>query len=264
MDEPVKLLTIGGSDSGGAAGVQADLRAWAVLGGYGMCAVTAVTAQNSVGVKGIKFMSSDFIKAQVDAVLSDYGADAVKTGFWGSREIVEDVSAWLYLYKPPNIVVDPVLVNHKGEEMFSLDVTQAYIALLFQIADLVTPNRYEAELLTGLTVKTVAEMETAVLHLHALGPKNILIKGGRDGDEIVDVFYDGDTITQLRSPYVNTSNTHGSGDTLSAAVCYWLARGVGMGTAVSRAHQFTAQAIRSGAGWRLGAGHGPVWAGTKG
>ncbi len=264
MNEPAKLLTIAGSDSGGAAGLQADLRAWAVLGAYGMCAVTAVTAQNSVGVKGLEFMPSHFVRSQMEAVLSDYGADAVKTGFLGRREIIEEMPAWLHLYSIPNIVVDPVLVDHKGRAMFPPDVVEAYIGLLFPLANLVTPNRREAELLTGLVVKTVAEMETAVAHIHTLGPKNVLVKGGRDGDDIVDVFYDGDKITHLRTPYIDTPHTHGSGDTLSAVVCAWLARGMGMETAVRRAHQFTAQAIQNGADWTLGQGHGPVWAVGKG
>jgi hydroxymethylpyrimidine/phosphomethylpyrimidine kinase len=264
VDEPLKLLTIAGSDSGGAAGLQADLRAWTALGVYGMCAVTAVTAQNSLHVKEARFMPADFVAAQLEAVLSDYGADAVKTGFLGRVDFVETIAAQLQKYELANLVIDPVLVNHKGEAMFAPDVTQAYINRLFPLADLVTPNRREAELLTGLAVKTVAEMETAVPYLHALGPQNVLITGGRAGNEMVDIFYDGRKVTQLRAPYIDTQNTHGSGDTLSAAVCAWLAKGEEMATAVQRAHQFTFRAVQTAVSWKLGAGHGPVWAGGKG
>ncbi|MCP4426153.1 MAG: bifunctional hydroxymethylpyrimidine kinase/phosphomethylpyrimidine kinase [Chloroflexi bacterium] len=266
---PAKVLTIAGSDSGGAAGLQADLRAWAVLGAYGMCAITAVTAQNSRQVKAAQFMPADFVSAQLDAVLSDYGADAVKTGFLGQVDLIATIAAQLQKYDLANVVIDPVLANHKGQTMFAPEVTEAYINHLFPLADLVTPNRREAEMLTGLSVRTAAEMETAATmeiaarHIHALGPKNVLIKGGRKGDEIVDVFYDGNKITQLRSPYIETPNTHGSGDTLSAAVCYWLAKGEGLETAVRHAHQFTAQAIQTAVNWKLGGGHGPVWAGER-
>jgi hydroxymethylpyrimidine/phosphomethylpyrimidine kinase len=258
-----KVLTIAGSDSGGAAGLQADLRAWAVLGVYGMCAITAVTAQNSLHVKAAQFMPADFIATQLDVVLSDYGADAVKTGFLGRVDLIETIAHQLNKYSLANVVIDPVLVNHKGEAMFAPEVTRAYIDHLIPLADLVTPNRREAELLTGLSAKTVAEMETAVHHIHALGPQNIFIKGGSDGDKMVDVFYDGAAIIHLRTRRIDTQNTHGSGDTLSAAVCAYLANGMKMKTAVRHAHQFTAKAIQKGANWKLGKGHGPVWAGEK-
>jgi len=257
--EPAKVLTIAGSDSGGAAGLAADLRTFAALRVYGMGVVTAVTAQNSIGVKGIEFMSGEFVKAQIDATLSDYGAQAVKTGFLGRKEIVESVSAWLHLYSPSHIIVDPVLVNHKGQAMFPPEVTEAYIHLLFPLAELVMPNRREAELLIGLAVNTVVEMETAVTHLHSLGSQNVLLKGGRLGDEMHDMFYDGRTITLLTSPAIDTANTHGAGDTLSAAAAAFLAMGEGVETAVSRAHSFTHQAIQRAAQWQMGQGHGPVW-----
>ena len=256
---PPKVLTIAGSDSGGAAGLQADMRTFAALGVYRMCAVTAVTAQNSVSVNGVEFMSGKFVQAQMDAVLSDYGTHAVKTGFLGRAEIIESVTTSLHLFQPANIVIDPVLVNHKGQAMFAADVLDAYSALLLPLANLVTPNRREAELLTGLPVQTMAEMETAVQHIHALGPQNVLLKGGRAGDDIIDVLYDGDKLTRFRSPFVDTDNTHGSGDTLSAAVAAYLARGLAMETAVAQAHQFTAQAIQRAATWQMGQGHGPLW-----
>lgn len=255
---PAKLLTIAGSDSGGAAGVQADLKTWAALGVYGMSVVSVVTAQNSVAVTAVHPLPADFVAAQLEAVLSDYGADGVKTGFIGRVDLIQTVAAKLRQYQPANVVIDPVLVNHKGQAMFPPEVTQAYINHLLPLADLLTPNQREAELLTGLPVQSVAEMATAVTHLHTLGPRNILLKGGRDGDEIVDLFYDGRSLSQLRSPFMDTPNTHGSGDTLSAAVCAYLAQGAGMKTAVHQAHSFTLSAIQRAAHWQLGHGHGPV------
>ena len=256
MNEPVKVLTVAGSDSGGAAGTQADLKTWAALGVYGMSVVTVVTAQNSVAVTAVHPLPADFVAAQLDAVLTDYGAAAVKTGFLGRIDLVQTIAAKLSQYQLSNIVIDPVLVNHKGQVMFPPEVAQAYIDHLLPLADLITPNRREAELLTGLPVNSLTE--TAVTHLHALGPKNVFLKGERVGEEQVDLFFDGRSLTQHRSPHIDTANTHGSGDTLSAAVCAFLAQGVGMETAVRQAHQFTHQAIRRSARWQLGRGHGPV------
>ncbi len=253
-----KVLSIAGSDSGGAAGLQADLRTWAALRVYGMSVVTAVTAQNSLSVTAVHPIPPDFVAQQLDAVLSDYGAAAVKTGFLGRAAVIETAAAKLRQYAPEFVVIDPVLVNHRGEAMFAPDVTQAYINRLFPLADLVTPNRCEAKLLTGLTMKTIAEMETAVRRLHALGPRHVLLKGGRQGGQMVDVFYDGRTLTHLTAPHIETANTHGSGDTLSAAVCAFLAKGEEMGAAARHAHQFIQRAIGQGAAWQLGAGHGPV------
>lgn len=258
MNEPIKVLTIAGSDSGGAAGLQADLKTWAALGVYGMSVVTVVTAQNSVAVTAVHPLPPDFVAAQLDAVLSDYGAVAVKTGFLGRVDLIQTIAAKLRQYQIGSIVIDPVLVNHKGQAMFPPEVTQAYIDHLLPLADLLTPNRREAELLTGFPVNSLAEMATAVPHLHTLGPQNILLKGGRDGDELVDLFFDGRSPIQLRSPTIDTPNTHGSGDTLSAAVCAYLAKGEGLETAVHHAHQFTQQAIQRAAHWQLGHGHGPV------
>jgi hydroxymethylpyrimidine/phosphomethylpyrimidine kinase len=258
MNEPVKVLTIGGSDSGGAAGLQADLKTWAALGVYGMSVLSVVTAQNSVAVTAVHPLPADFVAAQLDAVLTDYGANAIKTGFIGRVDLIKTIAAKLRQHQLTNIVIDPVLVNHKGQAMFPLEVVQAYIDYLLPLADLITPNRREAELLTGLPANSRAEMATAVTHLHALGPPNMLLKGGRDGDEMVDLFFDGRSSIQLRSPHIDTQNTHGSGDTLSAAVCAFLAKGERMETAVYRAHQFTHQAIQRAAHWQIGHGHGPV------
>jgi hydroxymethylpyrimidine/phosphomethylpyrimidine kinase len=256
---PAKLLTIAGSDSGGAAGLQADLRTWAVLGAYGMSVVTAVTAQNSLAVYAIQAMPPDFIAAQLEAVLSDYGANAAKTGFLGRVDVVETVAFHLRQFFLPHLVIDPVLVNHRGESMFPPAVTQAYLDYLFPLAALITPNRAEATLLLDMPVNTLADGETAVRRLHDLGPKNVLLKRLPHEDRFVDLFFDGAQIVRLETAVLPTHNTHGAGDTLSAAVCAFLARGESMETAVRRAHHFTAAAIQNAAPWQFSAGHGPVW-----
>ncbi|WP_420629219.1 bifunctional hydroxymethylpyrimidine kinase/phosphomethylpyrimidine kinase [Candidatus Leptofilum sp.] len=259
MSEPVKLLTIGGSDSGGAAGIQADLKTWTVLGGYGMSVVTAVTAQNSLAVQDVTWMSPRFVQAQLEAVLSDYGATAVKTGFLGRTELVIAVSATLQKYKPAHIVVDPVLVNHRGQQMFPDAVRQLYLAYLLPIADLVTPNLVEtAVLLQTSSIDSYRKLRRAAARLHQIGAKNVLIKGFRDGAELVNVLYDGQTFIEFRQSRLDTHNTHGSGDTLSAAICAFLAQGVELKTVVSQAQQFTHRAIQHATDWQLGGGHGPL------
>jgi len=257
--EPVKLLTIGGSDSGGAAGIQADLKTWTVLGGYGMSVLTAVTAQNSLTVQDVAWMTPHFVQAQLEAVLSDYGIAAVKTGFLGRTEIILAVSAMLQKYKPGSIVIDPVLVNHRGQAMFPDMVRQFYLAYLLPLADLITPNLVEtAVLLQTPSIDSYGRLRQAAARLHKIGAKNVLIKGFQDGVDRVDVLFDGTAFTDFRHPHIETQNTHGAGDTLSAAVCAFLAQGAGMETAVAQAQQFTHRAIQRAANWRLGGGHGPL------
>lgn len=259
MDEPVKLLTIGGSDSGGAAGIQADLKTWTVLGGYGMSVLTAVTAQNSLTVQEVTWMTPRFVQAQLEAVLSDYGAAAVKTGFLGRAELIIAISAALQKYKLAPLVIDPVLVNHRGQSMFPDVVPELYKSYLLPLANLVTPNVVETAVLlhTGSLI-SYSRIRAAARRLHETGAKNVLIKGFQDGSDRVDVFFNGQTFTDFRQPHIGTQNTHGSGDTLSAAICAFLAQGMEMETAVARAQQFTHQAIQKAVHWRLGGGHGPL------
>ncbi|MBP6472299.1 MAG: bifunctional hydroxymethylpyrimidine kinase/phosphomethylpyrimidine kinase [Chloroflexi bacterium] len=261
MDQnlPPKLLTIAGSDSGGAAGLQADLRAWAVLGAYGLSVITAVTAQNSLAVHAIQFMPPDLIAAQLESVLSDYGADAAKTGFLGRVAAIEAVADSLRRFAVPHLVVDPVLVNHQGAAMFDTAVTAAYLAHLLPLAGLLTPNPAEAALLLNMDIRCLADGETAVRRLHTLGPKTILLKRIPAGGRLVDLFFDGAICHRLPTAKIETANTHGSGDVFSAAVCAHLARGDGMETAVRQAQTFTANAIQNSAHWPFCAGHGPVW-----
>jgi hydroxymethylpyrimidine/phosphomethylpyrimidine kinase len=179
--QPVKVLTIAGSDSGGAAGLQADLKTFTLLGVYGMSVVTAVTAQNSVAVTAVHPLPADFVAAQLDAVLSDYGAAAVKTGFIGREELVEIIADRLAAYATPNRLVDPVLVNHRGEAMFGSAMADAYRRHLLPLADLLTPNRREAELLLNRPVTTLSEAAEAARRLADQGAKAVLIKRLRWG-----------------------------------------------------------------------------------
>lgn len=259
--EPLKLLTIAGSDSGGAAGLQADLKTWTALGVYGMSVVTAVTAQNSVKVAGIQYLSGDFVTAQLESVLSDYGAHAVKTGFLGQAGIISAVARSLQQYKPIHLVVDPVLVNHRGQPMFATNVVQSYRRELLPVANLITPNRQEAAILADLPERAlhkVAGLQKAAEKLHLLGVPHVLITGSRENDKMVDYWSDGTDFHRLTVPWLETENRHGSGDTLSAAICAFLARGDAVGEAIIQAQQFTARALKAAAAWRLGHGHGPL------
>lgn len=260
MSNPFPLLTIAGSDSGGAAGLQADLKTWAAFGSrvYGMSAVTAVTAQNSERVAAVHYLPPAMVAAQIDAVLSDYGAAAVKTGFLGRVDIIEAVTGRLAYWREwstlrPFIVIDPVLVNHRGEAMFGPEVAAAYRELLFPLADLVTPNATEAALL-----EMTSDERRMTSSGSGIGASRVLIKGVSRGDQIIDIYRDGREWVELPQPRIDTINTHGSGDTLSAAVCAYRVMGHEWPDAIRRAQVFVHAAIRRGAGWRLGAGHGPL------
>ena len=259
--EPVKVLTIAGSDSGGAAGLQADIKTWTALGVYGMSVVTAVTAQNSVRVAGIQYLSVEFVLAQLEAVLSDYGAQAVKTGFIGQADLITAISHNLDIYEPSHLVVDPVLVDHLGQPMFKQEVVHAYRSQLLPQANLITPNRHESALLAGMPEKEIKDFQgikKAVDKLHLLGAPNVLITGYCEGDQMVDYWSDGTQLHHLSVPRIETENRHGSGDTLSAAICAFLAMGDPMGDAIVKAQQFTTIALRAAASWQLGQGHGPL------
>ncbi len=259
--QPAKALTIGGSDSGGAAGIQADLKTWTTLGVYGMSVVTAVTAQNSLIVSAVEFIKPEMVVAQIDAVLSDYGAQALKTGLIGQVRLVELIAWRLQAHDASPLIVDPVLVNHKGQSMFSADLFVAYGEYLLPLAELVTPNWREAALLTGLDAQdlgTIAGLERAAEQLCELGANQVLITGVPNEVEVIDWWYDGSVLRPLSQKKIETENRHGSGDTLSAAICAYLAQGLTMADAIVRARQFTAHALAGAANWQLGSGHGPL------
>jgi hydroxymethylpyrimidine/phosphomethylpyrimidine kinase len=262
--QPPAVLTIGGSDSGGAAGIQADMKTFTAWHVYGMSALTAVTAQNSARVAAVHYLPPAFVAAQIDAVLEDYGAAAVKTGYIGRVELVAAVAERLRVWQEQEgagmgpLVVDPVLVDHRGKAMFTEQVTDAYRRLLLPLATLLVPNRAEAALLTGKPVDSLAAAGAATRALRALGADNVLVKGIRSGEEIVDLFYDGRELHSLPARRLETANTHGSGDTLAAAIAAGLALQLPLRAAVEQARAYTVEAIRGASGWQMGTGHGPL------
>jgi hydroxymethylpyrimidine/phosphomethylpyrimidine kinase len=262
QEQPVKTLTIGGSDSGGAAGIQADLKTWTALGVYGMSVITAVTAQNSLRVEAIHYLPAEMVAAQIDAVLFDYGAQAIKTGFLGQVELIEKIAWHLKAHEAGPLVVDPVLVNHKGRSMFGSQVANAYSEHLLPLAELVTPNWREAALLIGANISSKPQIKILDHFSHALcaaGARQVLITGVPGGDgTIVDWWFDGQDLVPFEQRKINTQNRHGSGDTLSAAISANLALGMNMREAIKYARDFTAKAMITASEWQLGSGHGPL------
>jgi hydroxymethylpyrimidine/phosphomethylpyrimidine kinase len=262
-ETPPVALTIAGSDSGGGAGVQADLLTFASLGVHGTSAVTALTAQNTVGVTGVHVPPVDFLVAQVDAVLDDLPVAAVKTGMLATEEVVRAVAALAAAGRLPRLVVDPVLVSSTGARLLDPGAERAYTEDLFPHALVITPNTREAAALLGRAVVTVDDAGAAARDLAALGPRWVVVKGGHladDRGDAVDVVYDAasDAVTGLRAPRVATVNDHGTGCTFAAATAARLAAGADVGDALAVAKRFVHAGLVSSAGWRLGGGHGPV------
>ncbi|GAB6063824.1 bifunctional hydroxymethylpyrimidine kinase/phosphomethylpyrimidine kinase [Deferrisoma palaeochoriense] len=261
---PPRCLTVAGSDSGGGAGIQADLRTFALLGCHGSSALTAVTAQNSVGVHGVYPLEPGAVGAQIDAVLSDIGADAVKTGMLHSAPIIEAVAEALGRHGVERLVVDPVMVAKGGAPLLRDDARDALVGRLLPRALLVTPNLPEAEALGGRPIRSAEDREAAARRVIEAGARAVLVKGGHaEGAEVEDLLLLADGGThRFRSPRVPTPHTHGTGCTLSAAIAAFLARGDGLVDAVRRARAVLVEAVANA--YPLGAGHGPTnpWAGS--
>jgi hydroxymethylpyrimidine/phosphomethylpyrimidine kinase len=261
MNPPV-ALTIAGSDSGGGAGVQADLKTFAALGVFGTSAITALTAQNTVGVRGVHVAPAAFVVAQVEAVLDDLPVAAVKTGMLATTEIVAAVAELAAAGRLPNLVVDPVMVASSGDRLLEPAAERLYVTALLPHAYVLTPNLREAEVLLGDSITTLAEQREAARALVALGPRTVVVKGGHavadTPDESVDVVCDGASTYELRAPRTATANNHGTGCTFAAAVTAGLARADELTAALMAAKAYVSRAIVGGASWRLGAGHGPL------
>ena len=251
-----RILTIAGSDSGGGAGIQADLKTITVLGGYGMSAITAVTAQNSIGVQGVHPIPVDFIKLQMKSVLSDFGADAAKTGMLASPEIVTAVAEQLKHYRVEQLVVDPVMVAKSGDILLNKAAQVTVREVLLPMAYVVTPNLPEASVLCGFLVNDLNTMKAAAKKIHELGPPYVLVKGGHLVGDAVDILFDGEGFQTYQSPRLNNRNTHGTGCTFSAALATFLAQGMTVPKAVSESKRFITRAIALGLD--LGAGCGPT------
>ncbi len=256
-----RVLTIAGSDSGGGAGIQADLKTFSANGCYGMSVITALTAQNTVGVTGIHPVPVDFVRAQIEAVLSDIGADAVKIGMLFSPELIKCVAAELDRFQVKKIVLDPVMVATSGDKLLQDDAVQALKDHLIPLASIITPNLPEAEVLAGHAITSPDAVALAASELTGLGCPDILIKGGHleDGDSD-DLLYLGREKRKVFLPAdrIDTTNTHGTGCTLSSAIAANMARGKGVEEAVRLAKEYITGAIAAGADYELGRGHGPV------
>ncbi|HVL43759.1 MAG TPA: bifunctional hydroxymethylpyrimidine kinase/phosphomethylpyrimidine kinase, partial [Acidovorax sp.] len=256
----VRVLSIAGSDSGGGAGIQADLKTFAALGCYGMTAITAITAQNTCGVTGIHGIPPEMLKAQIDAVVQDIGVDAVKIGMLHSPEVVRVVANAIRTHKLPHVVLDPVMVATSGDRLIAAETVSVLVQELFPLAEVITPNLDEAGWLLGRKIDGVDALDDAAQALRALGAPAALLKGGHlPGDWVVDVLAlpDG-TCRRLASQRIATRNGHGTGCTLSSAIASHLALGTPLPQAVERARAYILGAIAAGADVTTGRGHGPL------
>jgi hydroxymethylpyrimidine/phosphomethylpyrimidine kinase len=250
------VLTIAGSDSGGGAGIQADLRTFAAHGVHGTSAITAVTAQNSVAVLDWVALDPHMVVAQIEAVAGDMPVSAAKTGMLATTAIVEAVAETVARLRLPFLVVDPVMVAKSGDRLLDRDAEMAYRERLLKHATVLTPNLAEAEALLGRPVRTLADMREAARALLALGPRAVVVKGGHLEGDAVDVFAEGSRLEELTAPRVATANTHGTGCTYSAAIAARLALGHELLEAVRGAKDYLTEAIRRS--YSVGRGHGPV------
>ena len=256
----VRVLTIAGSDSGGGAGIQADLKTFAALGCYGMTAITALTAQNTVGVQAIHAVPAEFLRAQLQSVLEDIGVDAIKIGMLHTPEVVRTVSWAIDHYGLDRVVLDPVMVATSGDRLIAEETVDVLVRELFPRATVVTPNLDEAALLIGRPIEGAHALEDAGRSLLALGARAALVKGGHlAGDEVVDLLVQpGMDSLRLSSARIASRNVHGTGCTLSSAIAAHLAQGMALDQAVQRARAYILRAIAEGAQVRTGHGHGPL------
>lgn len=255
-----RALTIAGSDSGGGAGIQADLKTFMARNVFGMSAVTAVTAQNTLGVEGFHPIPLDMIEKQIDMVISDIGVDAVKTGMMGTADVIQLVARKLKEHSIEKLVVDPVMIAKGGAKLLEDDATQAIIEHLLPLATIVTPNIPEAEVILDAKIETIDDMIEAAKKLVSLGAKGAVVKGGHfDGDPI-DIFYDGSEARAFPGKRVETRHTHGTGCTFAACIAAELAKGASLERSVETAKAYITAAITEELG--LGQGHGPTnhWA----
>ena len=256
-----RALTIAGSDSGGGAGLQADLKTFAALGVYGMSAITSVTAQNTVGVQGAIDLPPEFVGLQIDSVVTDIGVDAVKTGMLSNAGIIEVVATKVKEHALPHLVVDPVMVAKSGDLLLQPEAREALIELLLPLAEVLTPNLHEARALTGLSVVGLEDMHHAAEAIHALGPRYVVVKGGHLEADLVqaavpDLLFDGQHFVVLKEEHITTPHTHGTGCTFAAAIAAGLAQGLSVEEAVRKAKAYITEAIRHAL--PLGHGHGPT------
>lgn len=250
------LLTIAGSDSCGGAGIQADLKTFSALGTYGMSVITAVTAQNTKGVLAVSEMDTAIIKKQIDCLYEDIEVHAVKIGMVSSIEIIETIAECLKRNHAKNIVLDPVMVSKSGCHLLRQESINALIKYLFPLALVITPNLFEAEVITGDKIETTEQMENAAIKIHHLGAQNVIVKGGHLSGDAIDVLYDGMIFTHIKGTRISTKNTHGTGCTFSSAITAFIAKENSMENAVLKAKKYINGAIEHSL--ELGHGVGPT------
>ena len=250
------VLTIAGSDSCGGAGIQADLKTFSAHGVYGMSVITAITAQNTQGVLAVQDISVELIEKQIEAIFEDIRVDGLKIGMVSQIDTINAIGEELRYYKPSNIVLDPVMVSKSGYHLLQQSAKEALIKSLVPLATIVTPNIPEAEVLTGMRIGSIEEMEKAARMIFEMGPRNVLLKGGHLDDDATDILFDGTGISVLKSKRIDTRNTHGTGCTLSAAIASNLAKGYSVAEAVALAKEYITIAIENSLS--IGKGVGPT------
>ncbi len=256
-----RVLTIAGSDSGGGAGIQADIKAISATGSYAASAITAITVQNTLGVSDVFPVPASIVAAQINAVLEDIGADAIKIGMLNSEEVIKAIRCCLEHHKCKNIVLDPVMVSTSGHRLIEEDAISSITTELVPLARVITPNIPEAEILAGEKITSQNDLPHIARKLSMNGHISVLMKAGHlSDDQLVDIFYnaENDEIIELRSKRVHSPNTHGTGCTLSSAFASYLAQGMKLNDAARAAKDYIAGAIASGAQYSIGHGHGPV------
>lgn len=260
MNGLARALTIAGSDSGGGAGIQADLKTFGALGVYGMSVLTAVTAQNTLGVQGVVELPPEFVRLQIDSVLGDLGADAVKTGMLSSAPIIQAVAEGLRSHSVQNLVVDPVMVAKSGDPLLREDACDALVQLILPLATVVTPNLHEAHVLTGIDISNESEMRRAAEKIVSFGAGSVVVKGGHlpSGSDSVDILFDGVEFQEYRAARVSTRNNHGTGCTFASAIAAELAKGLPLREAVGQAKNYLSAVLARSAQLQLGHGHGPM------
>jgi hydroxymethylpyrimidine/phosphomethylpyrimidine kinase len=256
MERVRTALTIAGSDSGGGAGVQADLKTFSALGVFGMSALTAITAQNTLGVTAVFELPPDIVAAQIDAVVTDIGVDAAKTGMIANSEIIRVVAAKVREHGIATLVVDPVMVATSGDRLLHEEAVEALRTQLLPLATVVTPNLPEAGVLIGRDVSSLDEMRDAARAIVGLGARSVIVKGGHLDGDAVDVFYDGQRFLELPARRIETTSTHGTGCTLASAIAALLAKGEPLEQAITQAKAYVTAAIVHA--YPIGHGHGPV------
>ncbi|MHA1930974.1 MAG: bifunctional hydroxymethylpyrimidine kinase/phosphomethylpyrimidine kinase [Promethearchaeota archaeon] len=255
-----KVLTIAGSDSGGGAGIQADLKTFSARGVYGMSAITALTAQNTIGVQGVYEIDPSFVGEQIDSVMTDIGTDAWKTGMLANEEIIRIVADKAREYNIKLLIIDPVMIAKSGDYLLKPAAIETLISELVSMAYVITPNHHEAQALTNKKIENLIDAREVAQEIHDQGAHNVVIKGGHlpNIQNAIDLLYDGSNFIEFHAPRINTKNTHGTGCTFASAIAAELAKGNDIKTAVHIAKAYLTAAIQKAGSLRVGKGHGPT------